>query len=98
MVKLLDEISPETGENVQEPSIFLFKVVQKPHCSIYAPLPQLSPTSPKPLRKWQHVVYFHLMESQYILIDFNVLAPHKYYIGFRYADPLTEDTLEEIEK
>ncbi|XP_053983853.1 ferrochelatase, mitochondrial isoform X1 [Hylaeus volcanicus] len=23
-------------------------------------------------------------------------APHKYYVGFRYADPLTEDTLEEI--
>ena len=27
-----------------------------------------------------------------------VIAPHKCYIGFRYAHPLTEDTLEEIEK
>uniref|UniRef100_A0A1B6DVF2 Ferrochelatase n=1 Tax=Clastoptera arizonana TaxID=38151 RepID=A0A1B6DVF2_9HEMI len=25
-------------------------------------------------------------------------APHKYYVGFRYADPLTDLTLEEIEK
>lgn len=25
-------------------------------------------------------------------------APHKWYIGFRYANPLTEDTLEQIEK
>lgn len=25
-------------------------------------------------------------------------APHKYYVAFRYADPLTEDTLDEIEQ
>lgn len=25
-------------------------------------------------------------------------APHKYYVAFRYADPLTEDTLERIRK
>ena len=25
-------------------------------------------------------------------------APHKHYIGFRYADPLTEDTIEEMER
>lgn len=25
-------------------------------------------------------------------------APHKYYIAFRYADPLTEDTLERMHK
>ncbi|XP_078666772.1 ferrochelatase, mitochondrial-like [Branchiostoma floridae x Branchiostoma belcheri] len=25
-------------------------------------------------------------------------APHKFYIGFRYADPLTEDTIEQMEK
>jgi ferrochelatase len=26
------------------------------------------------------------------------LAPHKYYIGFRYVQPLTETALDEIEK
>lgn len=25
-------------------------------------------------------------------------APHKYYVGFRYANPLTEDTIEEMER
>lgn len=25
-------------------------------------------------------------------------APHKYYVAFRYADPLTEETLERIRK
>jgi protoporphyrin/coproporphyrin ferrochelatase len=25
-------------------------------------------------------------------------APHKAYVGFRYANPLTEHTLEEMEK
>lgn len=25
-------------------------------------------------------------------------APHKYYVGFRYVDPLTDRALEEIEK
>ncbi len=25
-------------------------------------------------------------------------APHKAYVGFRYANPLTEDTLEQMEK
>jgi len=25
-------------------------------------------------------------------------APHKHYIGFRYADPLTEDTIEQMER
>lgn len=25
-------------------------------------------------------------------------APHKYYVAFRYADPLTEDTLERMHK
>lgn len=25
-------------------------------------------------------------------------APHKHYIGFRYSEPLLEDTLEQIEK
>ncbi len=25
-------------------------------------------------------------------------APHKAYIGFRYAHPLTEDTLDEMER
>lgn len=25
-------------------------------------------------------------------------APHKHYVGFRYADPLTDFTLEQIEK
>ncbi|XP_071484548.1 ferrochelatase, mitochondrial-like [Diadema antillarum] len=25
-------------------------------------------------------------------------APHKYYIGFRYVDPLTEDTIDQMEK
>ena len=29
---------------------------------------------------------------------FGPLAPHKHYVGFRYAAPLTEDTLVEIEK
>ena len=25
-------------------------------------------------------------------------APHKFYIGFRYADPLTEDALDQMER
>ena len=25
-------------------------------------------------------------------------APHKHYIGFRYADPLTEDSIEQMER
>lgn len=25
-------------------------------------------------------------------------APHKHYIGFRYADPLTEDTIDQMER
>lgn len=25
-------------------------------------------------------------------------APHKFYIGFRYVNPLTEDAIEEMEK
>lgn len=25
-------------------------------------------------------------------------APHKYYVGFRYADPLTDETLQQIEE
>lgn len=25
-------------------------------------------------------------------------APHKHYVAFRYVDPLTEDTLQQIEK
>ena len=29
---------------------------------------------------------------------FLFLAPHKYYIGFRYVKPLTEMALDEIEK
>ena len=29
-------------------------------------------------------------------IWFFVSAPHKYYIGFRYAHPLTEDAIEEM--
>ena len=26
------------------------------------------------------------------------LAPHKFYIGFRYVDPLTESSLEQMER
>ena len=26
------------------------------------------------------------------------LAPHKFYIGFRYVNPLTEDTLDQMER
>lgn len=26
------------------------------------------------------------------------LGPHKHYVAFRYADPLTEETLDQIEK
>jgi len=28
----------------------------------------------------------------------NVVAPHKYYIGFRYVDPLVEDAVEQMER
>ena len=32
-----------------------------------------------------------------IFCSFNE-APHKFYIGFRYVNPLTEDTLDQMER
>ncbi|XP_028397660.1 ferrochelatase, mitochondrial-like [Dendronephthya gigantea] len=49
-----------------------------------------------PIRKWTEKQGDEMVE---ILDEISPkTAPHKYYIGFRYANPLTEDTLEEIEK
>jgi len=28
----------------------------------------------------------------------DIVAPHKYYVGFRYADPLLENALEQMER
>ena len=29
---------------------------------------------------------------------FHLVAPHKFYIGFRYVNPLTEDTIDQMER
>ena len=31
-------------------------------------------------------------------LNLNVAAPHKYYVGFRYVDPLLEDAVEQMER
>lgn len=48
-----------------------------------------------PIRKWTE----HQGEEMIKLLDkiSPETAPHKFYVGFRYADPLTEDTLNEME-
>ncbi|CAB4016310.1 Ferrochelatase, mitochondrial [Paramuricea clavata] len=49
-----------------------------------------------PIRKWTEKQGHEMIK---LLDEISPeTAPHKCYIGFRYADPLTEDTLEEIEK
>lgn len=32
------------------------------------------------------------------MLLFMITAPHKFYVGFRYANPLTEDSLDQMEK
>lgn len=39
-----------------------------------------------------------LLLTKYLDTISPATAPHKHYIGFRYANPLTEDTLDEIER
>ena len=41
------------------------------------------------------VVQYGELDSWYLFL---FLAPHKFYIGFRYADPLTEETIDQMEK
>ena len=31
-------------------------------------------------------------------VFFYLVAPHKFYIGFRYVNPLTEDTIDKMER
>ncbi|XP_002734283.2 ferrochelatase, mitochondrial-like [Saccoglossus kowalevskii] len=49
-----------------------------------------------PIKKWTH----KQGESLVKLLDemSPYTAPHKYYIGFRYVNPLTEDTIEQIQR
>ena len=64
MVKLLDDISPSSGNN-NNSNNFIIQII---------------------LFNWKFCM-FH-----------KIIAPHKYYIGFRYAKPLTEMAIEQMEK
>ena len=33
-----------------------------------------------------------------VQVFFYLVAPHKFYIGFRYVNPLTEDTIDQMER
>ena len=33
-----------------------------------------------------------------VIVIFFPAAPHKFYIGFRYVNPLTEDTIDQMER
>lgn len=48
------------------------------------------------------ILYWTEKQGSLIVEKLNQLSPstgpHKYYVGFRYAEPLLEDTLEEIQR
>ena len=45
-------------------------------------------------------VHLYLLRGFQYTKDSTILisAPHKFYIGFRYVNPLTEDSIEQMEK
>ena len=45
-------------------------------------------------------VHLYLFRGFQYTKGFTILfsAPHKFYIGFRYVNPLTEDSIEQMEK
>ena len=54
----------------------------------------------------KNVIYFLIKMSMKRPLNYMILiiicvvfsAPHKFYIGFRYVNPLTEDSIEQMEK
>ena len=49
-----------------------------------------------PIKKWTSVQGEGMVK---ILDQISpATAPHKYYIGFRYANPLTEDAIDQMER
>jgi len=49
---------------------------------------------------WEEALAIPLKQNKFRNLSIVVLfsAPHKFYIGFRYVNPLTEDALEQMER
>ncbi|XP_064596077.1 ferrochelatase, mitochondrial-like [Liolophura sinensis] len=108
-IMMLNLGGPETIEEVHDFLLRLFMdrdLIQLPVQSKLAPLiakrrtPSIQNQYRKigggsPIKKWTELQGQGMVE---ILDKISpATAPHKYYIGFRYADPLTEDMIEQME-
>ncbi|XP_077996866.1 ferrochelatase, mitochondrial-like [Glandiceps talaboti] len=109
-VMMLNMGGPETLDEVHEFLLRLFSdkdIIPLPAQSTLAPwiakrrTPKIQAQYKKigggsPIKMWTHKQGEALIK---ILDDLSPdTAPHKYYIGFRYVHPLTEDTIDQMEK
>lgn len=54
------------------------------------------------MESWNGLTYLRWFQGKLMCEKLDRLspstAPHKHYVAFRYVDPLTEDTLKQVEK